>query len=468
MTVVLGIPPAIINLVQAGALERAFHDGLFPALHYRAEALVDEWQGNTGQEIFESRPGLLAPVVTPLTPGVDPVPVAVSYEQWLARLERYANSVDTHMPTSATAAANLFMRNIHQLGLNAGQTLNRVPRNALFSHYLQGQTNLTAAVAAIDTTIQVASLNGFTDVVSAVTTRPTPVSAATPLQITFEVAVPFTRNVIGAVPNDPAVPLGPGVLQLSAAVGVIVPIRTAIRSVDHPDVIRSGGGTSVDAIALGDVIVLQDVINACNQLRGHNVHEHEDGFFHAHISPASNSQLFADGPVQRMLTALPDHPFYKKGFIGEIGGIAFFMNTESPTNLNTGTQIATGAGGAGALSQFSPELLAETINAAGVRIGRVVVTGKGALYERWLNEQAYVSEAGVTGKIGEFDIINAGMQIDIERVRLIIRAPINRLMDTVASTWSATTCFPVPSDVLSGTGPQRYKRALVIEHSLGA
>ena len=36
MTVVLGIPPAIINLVQAGALERAFHDGLFPALHYRA------------------------------------------------------------------------------------------------------------------------------------------------------------------------------------------------------------------------------------------------------------------------------------------------------------------------------------------------------------------------------------------------------------------------------------------------
>ena len=462
MTIVLGVPPTVVNLIQQGALERAFHDGLFPALHYRAEALFEEWQGNTGVEIFESRPGILAPVVTPMVAGVDPIPVSMAYEQWSAKVDRYGNSSDIHMPTSAVACANLFLRTIHQLGLNAGQSMNRLPRNTLFTKYLSGMTNLTAATAAIDTIIQVASLNGFTDVVTSATVRPTAVSVAVPLQITFMVAVPFTRNVIAATPNDATIPNGPGTLTLSAAVGAIVPIRTPVLAVDHPDTLISGGGFSVDAIAVADTIVLQDVINACNMLRTHNVQPHEDGLFHAHISPSSNSQLFADNALQRALTALPDHPFYQQGFIGEIGGIGFFMNTESPTDINTGAFVATGA-----LSRFSPEIGAETRNATGVRIGRVLVTGKGALYERGLDESAYVSEAGVTGKIGEFDIMNAGIKVAVDRVRLILRAPINTMMDTVRASWSCTTGFPVPSDVLSGTGPQRNKRALVIQHSLG-
>ena len=74
MPLVLGIPPSVLKLVQEGLLERAFHDGLFPALQYRAEAIVDEWPANTGQELVYSRPGLLAPVVKSLTPGNDRTP----------------------------------------------------------------------------------------------------------------------------------------------------------------------------------------------------------------------------------------------------------------------------------------------------------------------------------------------------------------------------------------------------------
>ena len=37
--IVLGIPPAILNLVQNGLLERAFHDALVPLFLYRQEAL---------------------------------------------------------------------------------------------------------------------------------------------------------------------------------------------------------------------------------------------------------------------------------------------------------------------------------------------------------------------------------------------------------------------------------------------
>ena len=60
---VLGVPPAVLQLVQQGLLERAFHDGLFPALMYRSEAVAAEWGANTGTAIFMSRPGLLTPIV---------------------------------------------------------------------------------------------------------------------------------------------------------------------------------------------------------------------------------------------------------------------------------------------------------------------------------------------------------------------------------------------------------------------
>ena len=89
MPLVLGIPPSVVKLVQEGLLERAFHDGLFPALQYRQEALVEEWPANTGNELFMSRPGLLAPVTKPIQPGVDPSPQAVNYEQWTAVLNRF-------------------------------------------------------------------------------------------------------------------------------------------------------------------------------------------------------------------------------------------------------------------------------------------------------------------------------------------------------------------------------------------
>jgi len=76
-----------------------------------------------------------------------------------------------------------------------------------------------------------------------------------------------------------------------------------------------------------------------------------------------------------------------------------------------------------------------------------------------------VTEAGITGKVGEFQVVNAGVEVETKGIRLILRAPLNRLQDQVAATWSISTSFPVPSDVTSG-GPQRFKRAVVIEHAI--
>jgi len=462
MPLVLGIPPSVVKLVQEGLLERAFHDGLFPALQYRQEALVEEWPANTGNELFMSRPGLLAPVTKPIQPGVDPSPQAVNYEQWTAVLNRFSGTIDTHMPTSATASSNLFLRNIHQLGLQAGQSLNRIPRNSLFKAYLSGQTLTIAAGVAGDTTIRVAALNGFTTVViPSSTVRPVPVSPATPLTVTIS-GVTGTRNVIGFTPDNPDDADGPGTLQLSAALGGAgVANRAPVISSAAPLVIRSGGGISVDALNAGDVFTLQDAINAVNKLRRNNVPPHEDGYYHAHISPDGNAQVFTDPAFQRLNTALPDHHIYHEGFIGTIAGIMFFMNTESPDRNNCGTLISTGTN-----ALYAEDIGAEVVNNAGVNVGRILITGRGALYEKWLAGSNFVSEAGITGKMGEFDIVNAGINVQTERIDLILRAPLNRLQDTVAATWQISTSFPVPSDVTSGTGPERFKRAVVIEHAL--
>lgn len=461
MSIVVGVPPAVLDLVQQGLLERAFHDGLFPALQYRAEAQEEEWQANTGTEIFMTRPGLMAPITKPLAAGVDPQPQTINYEQWVARLARYAGTIDTHVPTSVVSNSDQFLRNIHQLGLQAGQSLNRIPRNELFKSYLSGQTNLIAPAAAGDTSIRVASVNGFTDVIILGTnTRPSPVSTSTPLAITIG-GVAGTRNVIGFDLDNPDDPYGPGTLFLSAAIGGAgAAARAPVLSAARPLVIRAGGGDSVDAIGPADVFQLQDCINAVNRLRRNSVQPHEDGFFHAHISTDGNTQVFTDPVWQRLNTALPDHVYYQEAFLGTIAGIAFFLNTESPDPLNSGARTATGTS-----AFYSEDIGAETTNESGVNIGRIIITGRGALYERWLDEKQYVTEAGVTGKVGEFTVVNQGIEVQTERIRLILRAPQNRLQDVVAATWSISTSFPVPSDVSSG-GPQRFKRAIVIEHAL--
>lgn len=460
---VVGIPPQILQLVQLGLLERAFHDGLFPALLFRGEAAGEEIQAQTGTELFFTRAGTMAPVTDPLVPGVDPTPQTVSYEQWVVRLARYGATIDTHIPTSVVSNASQFIRNIQQLGLQAGQSLNRIPRNALCQAYLSGQTATIAAALIADTSLRVASLNGFTDVVGGTVVRPTAVSSTTPLAITLmNAGVPIALTVVGFSPDNANDPNGPGTLLLGQAVGFNVAARSSVLSGARPRVIRMGGGSSVDAIGAGDIFTLQGAINATNWLRRNNVPPHEDGYYHGHINTDANGQTFQDPAFQRLNTSLPDHTYYQQAFIGTIGGIAFFNNNEAPDFLNCGTRTATGVN-----AFYSKDIGAETTNEGGVNIGRIVITGRGAIYERWLNEDQFTTETGITGKTGDFQIVNMGVTVETNNIRLVLRAPLNRLQDEIAATWSYSGAFPIPTDISSG-GPQRYKRAVMIEHSLDA
>lgn len=456
-SIVAGFSEQTLKLVQEGLLERAFHDPLYPAQMYVGLAEYEEWPANTGTQFFMTRDGLLAPITRPLAAGDDPAAQEPPVEQWEAVLSRYAGRVDCHMPTAAVSSVNEFVRRAKSLGLQAGQSINRLPRNAVHKAYLSGSTVVTVAGVTGDTSIQVASLNGFRDVcVRGTQVRPVPVSSATPLLITIT-GVTGTRGVIGAFPVDDNDPDGPGTLLLNATLGASVSARAAVLSSARPLIIRSGGGTSIDAIGASDILTLQDFLAAKARLRRANVMPFADGFYHAHIPTSATPQLFADPAFQSAARGQVATELYRGGFIKEIAGIAFFENNEQPDSLNAGSRTATGTS-----AYYSADIGAETTNNSGYNIARSLIVGRGAIFERALDEKNYVSEAGTTGKIGEFQVMNQGIKIVTDGVTFILRAPLNVMQDMVTMAWSKSTSYPIPSDISAGDA-SRFKRGVIIE-----
>ncbi len=453
----LGIPQGIINLIQDRTLERVFHDALCPRLLHRSEAIAEMWQANLGEQMVFTRAGLMDPDTTPLTPGTDPGHGTYPFEQWRAQANQYGRSVDTHMPTSYVSLAPIFLRNIMQLGLQAGQTMNRLARNPLYRSYGGGNTVTTVAAAAGDTQLQVANINGFTEQIANAAIAP--VGPANPLDITFTTAGIPPNQVVGFNPANIAEPFGPGTLLLAAPLGAAVPVRDGVLARTRSDVYRVGGAATVDGIAPANILTLQDVINVVAQMRGQNVPPCADGYYHVHVSPQAEAELFADQRFQRLFQSLPDSAAYRDLAIGQLIGCRFYRDVENPNTQNSGTLVATGAN-----SQSSSDIGGEVTNVGGTNIERAIVLGGGAIYEKYLDESKFITEAGVTGKIGEFNVINNGVAIMTQRIRMIMRAPLDRLQQVVSTSWSWSGDFPIPSDAETGT-PARFKRAVVIEHA---
>ena len=140
-----GVPDQITNLLQDRTLERQFHDALYPRLLFRAEARPEVWQANLGEQQIFTRSGLIPVSTQALTPGVDPTPRTYATEQWEAFACQQGDTIDTHMPSSYVTLASTFLRNTQTLGLNAGQTLNRLARNPLYAAYLGGEAMVDVA-----------------------------------------------------------------------------------------------------------------------------------------------------------------------------------------------------------------------------------------------------------------------------------------------------------------------------------
>jgi hypothetical protein len=454
------LPTSISSLIQDNTLLRQFQDAAFPKLLYRSEAVPHKWEADIGERKVFTRAGLIRPLTTPLAPGVDPTPRSYDTEQWTAEARQYADTIDTHMPSSNVALANLYLRNTQQLGMNAGQTINRVARNALFLNYLAGETTTTAVAAISATSIAVSSVVGFSEVLQ--NGRISPVSATNPLPITFTTVAAPANTVIGVALNDPLVPNGPGTLFLGTALTVGIALRDAVLAGTRSERLRVGGGNTVDALTSANILTVDSIISAVSRLRQNNIMPHPDGYYHVHLEPESEAEIFRDAQWQSLYRSLPDSFAYRELAIGQIVGSVCYRNTESPSIATVEATVALPGGAGGAL--LATDIGKEVRNASSVNIRRTIVTGGGALFEEYIDESNYITDAGITGKIGSFSITNAGASVMTDRIRFVARAPLDRLQQVLGQSWSWSGDFAVPSDALTGSSA-RFKRAVVIEHA---
>jgi hypothetical protein len=454
--------PDVRALVQENILERAFHDALFPRLMFRGEAVPQLWPQNVGDTMVFTGVGLIKPTMKPTVPGQDPTPSSFSYEQWTAQLQQLSGTIDTHMPTSIAAIASLFYRNAQQLGMSAGMTLNRIVRNRLYNAGLSGHT--VASATSTTTTLKVKRLNGFTrarrpDLPNGAPVKYETVSANNPLKIKlFDNGAEVANTVVGYTPDTAGDEIGPGSLTLGTAC-TSVALRAYVIADDRTSLVRVGGGFKVDDVGASDLFQLQDIRTAVARFWQQNVPEQPDGRFHCHMDPTSMTQVFNDDETQRMLTSLPDYFMYRQFSIGELLGCAFFRNSECPlpetVSPYDGTTFSDD-------DYFAGELYNNGAT-TGVKVHRPLFLAQGAIFEYYQDLAALLTEAGITGKVAEPRISNNGIEVFTDRIQLIIRAPLNRLQDSVSTSWKFIGDWPVRADGAVGDAA-RYKRVLVVEH----
>ena len=442
---VTGFNPSVVAIAQDRTLQRVFRDAAFPRLLYRMEAIGELWPVNLGANQTFTRAGLIEPSTRPLQPGVDPTPASYAVEQWEATAQQWGKAIDTHMPTSYVTLASVYLRNMHQLGLHAGQSLNRAVRDKLFNAYVAGNT--VATVYGGGSALPVVNLCGFTKQIF--NGRPNPVSASNPLAVTIG---GVANTVVGFTSTYPGDEIHGGTLTLGTAVGAIA-ARTAVLANNRSRIVYSGGGTRVDDVTSTTFQTLADIRTAVAQMRFDNIPPHEDGSYHWHGDPISESQMFSDTEFQNLNRSMPDYIHYRRFAMAYLLGVTFYRNTEAP---NTSTVSQNPANG------FTSGW--EDTNPLSVTLHRSIITGQGAIEEKYLDESRYISEAGIQGKIGEFAVVNGGVQVMTERIRLVLRAPLDRLQQTTGAAWSFSGDWPIPTDSVTTSSAAAFKRACVIIH----
>lgn len=446
--------PTVAATIQDRTLQRVYRDALFPNLLYRMEAQAEMWGVHLGSSQTFTRTGLMEVITRPIGPNTDPVPLTYSMEQWDATAMQWSSAIDTSMPTSYLALASQYLRNVHQLGMQSGQSINRIVRDKGYNAYVAGNSVVDVAAVSTATTVHVANLTGFTS--NLVNGRQVAVSSTNPIGITIpaQVGAAYVGQVTAFAPDTTGDPIHGGTLTISPALAGNVAARSSIFTDKHSEIVYSGGGTSIDDIDASDQFAVRDIRTAIAKLRFNNVPPHDDGLYHWHLDPQSEMQIFGDNEFQRLNQSLPDYVHYRRFAMGIFGQGVFYRNNEAPNSQTCNPNVVRG-------NTHGFELT----NGASIDIRRPMCTGMGWIEEKYLDESQFISQAGVMGKIGEFAITNTGVQVVTERIRLIMRAPMDALQQVTTAAWSFSGDFPVPSDELGPGSKATFKRAVIVAHA---
>ena len=132
----------------------------------------------------------------------------------------------------------------------------------------------------------------------------------------------------------------------------------------------------------------------------------------------------------------------------------FFRNSENPLPE---TVVRGTSGVYSPVDPFGGDLYSNGNPSSGVRIHRTLFFGFGGVYEYYQDLSALITDAGITGKVGKSTINNNGIEVNTDRIQLVLRSPLNRLQDMVSTSWKFIGDWPVRTDATTGDSA-RYKR----------
>ena len=180
-----------------------------------------------------------------------------------------------------------------------------------------------------------------------------------------------------------------------------------------------------------------------------------------------HADLSRTNQMQRQIETrgLTDENYLRFAY-GAMGACVIFENNESPREgtLDAGRIIAGRPNDAPA-ARTSAEIGAEIVNKNGVKISRAIVFGAEQIVESYVDENMYMTEAGLLGRVEARAAQNMGVEIYADGIRFIDRAPTDIFNEIATMAWSWTGDFVAPTNRLSSANGSSYPRAVVIEYA---
>lgn len=430
-------PVALQAIIQQGYLEREFHEAIQPELTFRQVAERTEFPGQIGETITRTRTGLKAPVSTPLNPSTNTnldnglSPAGWTAEQYSLAINMYGDTIDLNMVTTRVGIEEQFTTNAKVNGVQAGQSVDRLARAALYTAYHGGNTFVS--ITSTTTSIAVPNINGFDKVFS--NGVMVPVSNANPLAVLLN---GNAYSVVGAVADVTNTSYSAsfggrsGVLTLStAASGGDGTAGNPLVSSVAPAVIRPNARASSFALQSGDFLKMAQLEDAVTVLRNQKA-PLINGKYNIYLDPTSMRQLYADTDFQTLYRGAYGSSEYKQFDITEFLDMRFIRTVEAPQGTN-GTRL----------------------------VHRPLVCAGGALVEGWFE---YTGYSDIPDMDNAWTSVTGG-------IAQVVRPPLDRLGQIIAQSWYYIGGFVVPTDITSNptiiptTSNAAFKRAVVIEHS---
>jgi hypothetical protein len=446
-------PVSLQPAIQQGYLEAGFAQALRSKLAFRMVADQEEFAVGHGETTTKTRIGLLPDATVPLNvTAVNPLagtalkldngltPVIQSLEQYTIVLNEYGSTMDLNVITSKVGIANRFVQNAISQGEQTARTMDRLARNTLYGGdtsqrggYLSGNTfvrtaSTTNGVAVDDIRgFQFAPVNGVQTAVGAGNLVPVLINGNS-YMVTAAVADTTNASIsFGGVS---------GILTLTGNVATgDGTVGMPVVAVTAPKIIRPNARATAAALTATDVLTMSNVLDAVAALRSNGVPT-VNGLYNFYPAPKSIRQLFADPDFKQLFQGAAFEAAFATGTVDQpFLGVRFMPTTETPVFAHP------------------------TISGLGVN--NPIIVGQGALVEG--NFPLDSVDNGEVDQIGEVSIV--------DRVRYVVRPPLDRLGQIVTQSWHWDGGFCTPTDITTNTSTvptatsAALKRAVVLQHT---